>query len=105
LAFVVAAVAWSIPVWLGLAQERRLYEDRAALESEGMQAVAVMVLCAVANGHDAIPTIRNDLEPVASVEPVLDRLERAGLVAGEWTERPGHVTTRRYRLTRQAIDS
>jgi hypothetical protein len=87
-------------VWLGLAQQRRLYEDLAAFEYEGMQTVAVLVLWTVADGRDTALRSRNTSTRWADVEPVLDRLERAGLAIGEWTERPGYPTVRRYRLTR-----
>jgi hypothetical protein len=99
LGFVGTALAWSVPVWLQRAQEHQLYEELAALESQGIQAVAILILWAVADGRDAVPAIMDHLDSAADVEPVLDRLERARLVLGEWIERPGHVTIRRYRLT------
>src|SRR5690348_13462731 len=36
---------------------------------------------------------------VASLYPTLYRLERRGLIAGRWTERPGTRRKRYYRLT------
>jgi PadR family transcriptional regulator, regulatory protein PadR len=36
---------------------------------------------------------------VASLYPILYRLERRGLIAGTWVEKPGHRRRRYYKLT------
>ena len=37
---------------------------------------------------------------IASLYPVLYRLERKGLIAGQWVEKPGQRRRRYYKLTR-----
>jgi PadR family transcriptional regulator len=38
---------------------------------------------------------------IASLYPVLYRLERKGLIAGQWVEKAGHRRRRYYKLTRE----
>ena len=68
-------------------------------EAVDLQAVAADVVMAVADGRDSAEAIGRHVNVVEDVEPLLAALERAGLVTGEWIERPGEMTRRRYQLT------
>jgi DNA-binding PadR family transcriptional regulator len=48
------------------------------------------------------PTIKKHIGVVGGIDADLDRLERVGLLLGDWEEQPGQPTRRHYQLTSTA---
>ena len=99
-AFLCVEVVWSVPALHALAEERRLRRELTTLQAQGLQTDAALVLWAIADGQQGTASINEHADSIVDVEPVLLRLERAGLVTSEWIEIPGQPTSRRYQLTR-----